>query len=121
VQSFPQVPQLRTSVATLTHRSPQEVKGGVQEATHPVGEQSGVAGAHCVSQALHVVGVDRSASHPSRGSRLQSAQPGIHVSTAQAPLAHFAVARSKWQGVQLPELQPCLGSPTEMQCPPHTH
>jgi hypothetical protein len=105
LQSVWQNPQWCASVARLTQRSLQSVAGGEHAAAQPVGVHSLFGSEHCTSQLVQVVGLDRSASHPSEGSWLQSAKPGSHEPIAQAPL-HLAMAWGNAHAVQLPSPQP---------------
>jgi hypothetical protein len=96
----------------LTQRSVQSVSGGVHDAAQPVGVHSLFGSVQLTSQLVHVVGLERSASHPSEGSWLQSAKPGSQESMAQTPL-HLAMACAKEHGLQLPSPQPRPGSVAE--------
>jgi hypothetical protein len=71
----PHAPQFFGSVARFAQRSVQRVSGGEHAATQPLGEQRPLAPEQC-TEPPHVAGLDGSASQPSRGSLLQSAQPG---------------------------------------------
>ena len=70
-------PQSCEDVSRLAQRLlPQAVSGGWQVGAQPLGVQIPVGALHARPQAPQVIGVERSASHPSAASLLQSAQPG---------------------------------------------
>jgi hypothetical protein len=106
-----QPPQSVDDVFESTQRLPHVCSGGAQAPTQPVGEQREAAPVHEVLHEVHVAGCERSASQPSDGSPLQSAQPALHEATAHAPDAeHVARPLATVQGSQELAEHPNAGS-----------
>jgi len=95
-QAVPHAPQWARLDAVSTQLPPQSVgaAGGHSEAHEnesAVRTQKGVGAWQLVKQSPQAAGLVRSASHPSEGSALQSAQPSSQASS-QTPAAHVALA-----------------------------
>jgi hypothetical protein len=108
VQPASQAPQWADAVDTSTQRSVHKTSLPAQAALQPFAVQSGVPFPQATPHAVHDAGLDRSASHPSLGSPLQSAQPGSQVPIPHAPASvqPTCACGSGAQGVQLVEPQP---------------
>jgi hypothetical protein len=105
--AIPQPAQLYAEVVTLTHRSVHRIAGGAQEPAHPAAEHSGVAPVHCTLHAVHVAGLDRSASHPFAGFWSQSAQPGSQFPTVhESATLQLGWACGRLHAAQVPALHP---------------
>lgn len=83
----------------------QSISPEAQPLTQPdVGSHTGVAPMHRVPQVRQSVAVDRSVSHPSLGSELQSSNPASQLAIAHVPVAHDSIARgSEHAPPQLPQ------------------
>jgi len=84
-QAWPHAPQLFSSVVTSVHVPPHAVLPGSQlTAQVPEPLQSGVASVQAFPQLPQCAAIDRSASHPSLESPLQSPHPAAHDEAGNA-------------------------------------
>lgn len=89
-QAVPQAPQLFESFVVSVHFWSHAVVPDAQLAAHVPDAHSGSASTQAVVQLPQVAALVRSASQPSFGSPLQSANPAAHddAGTTQAPAVH---------------------------------
>ncbi len=85
-----QLPQASGDCVRSTQLPEHSLSGGEQAETHPLGAHRLVAPAHVSSADVHVVGLDRSVSHPFAATPSVSTQPGWHVAIAQLPAVPHA-------------------------------
>lgn len=107
--SFSHAPQFFGSVNGSTHWTPQRSGApGGQPAPHEkpppgAGAHVGAAGGQIWSHAPQLSGRERSVSHPSAASWLQSAKPSSHVAIAHADPRHVERACGVEHGVHDPQ------------------
>jgi hypothetical protein len=82
---------LVVSTQLMPHRTCDPVHPLLHENVAPIIWHTGMPVVHVAPHVPQCVGCDRSASHPSDGFVLQSAQPGAHVNP-HVPPVHVAVA-----------------------------